>query len=130
MILRLDMEFHTDGDFAFRDIGRQLDPGRQLYKGASIDYRVKTDDEEICFNLACIGEANACRWAARDLVESLICSISTFKAYLVGDLYRLLDEVLENLWKDGKVQHEDSLSGNYNGTSVKLLIVWEESDKK
>ena len=90
MKLLFDAEFHTDDDFGFREL--EFDKNARMYEKAKIDYMYDdTGCERIYIKLNAEGDENACRWALRDLLEDLMCSIDTFKYYLVKDLYDLFD---------------------------------------
>ena len=123
MTLVLDISFHTDGDFCVNDPESIFNKGSRLYKDANLIYSAEQSDESLEFALIASGDENACRWAARDLLQSLICEFRTFKSYLVGDLYRFLDTPLVIVQKRGnEVRYEDNLSGNYEGTYLLLQI--------
>ena len=123
MTLVLDISFHTDGDFCVNDLESIFNKGSRLYKDANLIYSAEQSDESLEFALIASGDENAGRWAARDLLQSLICEFRTFKSYLVGDLYRFLDTPLVIVQKRGnEVRYEDNLSGNYEGTYLLLQI--------
>ena len=124
MILILDIDFHTDGDFTFDHLESIFNKNSNLYRNAKIAYRAEEANESIEFGLAAEGDHNACRWAARDLLESLICELRACKSSLVGDLYRFLSTPLDIVQKRGnEVRYKDSLSGNYEGTRLWLQIL-------
>ena len=123
MKLKLYISCYTDGDFSFNNIDNLFDVNNSLYKGAIISYTHLVDGEQIFFDLTCEGEPNPCRWAARDLMETLVCNIHTHKYYLVKDLYDLIITPKEELlWSGRDVQYSDILSGNYDGTVLFLDI--------
>ena len=123
MTLVLDISFHTDGDFCVNDLESIFNKGSRLYKDANLIYSAEQSDESLEFALIASGDENACRWAARDLLQSLICEFRTFKSYLVGYSYRFLDTPLVIVQKRGnEVRYEDNLSGNYEGTYLLLQI--------
>ena len=123
MTLVLDISFHTDGDFGVNDRESIFNKDSRLYRDADLIYRTEESGESIEFALIANGDENACRWAARDLLQSLICEFRTFKSYLVRDLYQFLDAPLAIVQKRGnEVRYEDNLSGNYEGTYLLLQI--------
>ena len=123
MKLKLYISCYTDGDFSFNNIDNLFDVNNSLYKGAIISYTHLVDGEQIFFDLTCEGEPNPCRWAARDLMETLVCNIHTHKYYLVKDLYDLIITPKEELlWSGRDVHYSDILSGNYDGTVLFLDI--------
>ena len=113
-------DFHTDGDFGFYDFDNLFDKTSFLYKGAEVEYLASKDDYHIYFRLCAHGEPNPCRWAVRDLLENMICSIRTHKYYLVGELFDLLNYFRDELWGDMNQDKESCMSGNYDGTYVAL----------
>ena len=118
------MNFNTDGDFSFRDRRELFNPDASLYKGASIKYDIGEGYDDISFSLYAEGDPNPCRWAARDLMESLVCSIQTNKYYVIKYLYDLIVTArIEYLWSGEDVDYFDSISGNYEGTELHLRIV-------
>lgn len=127
MKLRLEIHFETDGDFCFLGLNDLINPNSSLYNGAVT--RFEADDhtyyEEIDIRLECDGDANGCRWAARDVLERLISKgIRTVRYYLVKDIYDLLITPKEKvLWSDEDVHYEGIISGNYEGTFLRLDIV-------
>ena len=112
--------FHTDGDFCFRNFEELFNKNSSLYKGAEVDYINIHDGEDIYIRLHTHGEPSACRWAIRDLIEHMICSISTHKYYLVGELYEKLNYFRDGLWGDMNQDKEAYMSGNYDGTYLAL----------
>lgn len=123
MTLVLDISFHTDGDFCVNDRESIFNKDSRLYRDADLIYRTEESGESIEFALIASGDENACRWAARDLLQSLICEFKTFKSYLVRDLYQFLDTPLAIVQKRGnEARYEDHLSGNYEGTYLLLQI--------
>ena len=123
MTLVLDISFHTDGDFGVSNRESIFNKDSRLYRDADLIYRTEESGESIEFALVATGDENACRWAARDLLESLICELRTFKSYLANALYQFLDTPLTIVQKRGnEVRYEDNLSGNYEGTYLLLQI--------
>lgn len=123
MNLSLTLELHTDGDFHIKDYATLIDPQCRMYKNATVKYEGLQDGEIIWIFLTAEGERNACQWAARDLLEHLVCNIRTHKYYLIKDLYDLVIPAKENLlWSNKNVYHNGSLSGNYDGTFFNLII--------
>ena len=122
MNLYFTADFCTDGDYSFNSPDELFNPKAPLYKGADIDYicDVDNDSEFKHISLKATGEDNACRWALRDLLENMMCSISTCKYYLVKDLYNLLYYFYDGLWDDKNQDKVNCLSGNYAGTQVSL----------
>lgn len=125
MTLYLICNFETDGDFDFRNLHSDFsplpfDPNKELYSGVDIEYEEHEDDYSITYELRCQGNEIECKWVARDLMQSLICNIWTFKDYLVLDLYNLIHGVEEALWKTNTTRFAKELSGNYDGTYVLL----------
>jgi hypothetical protein len=125
MKLLFDAEFHTYDAFSFREL--DFDKNAKMYKNATIEYEYEdTGWERIYISLHADGDENACRWALRDLLEDLMCSISTFKHYLVKELYDLFDYFHKDLWKDKNQNKIKMMSGNYSGTLVRLVMIGEE----
>lgn len=123
MKLCFEAHFCTDGDFRFDEsqIQERFEVEKSLYKGAEIKYHYQHDGEYIDIFLSAVGDANACRWNLRDLLEELICSIRTSKYWLVRDLYELIDYFHQDLWNSNLNQLKDKgLSGNYSGTLLTL----------
>ena len=130
MKLTLRIHFQTDGDFYVRNIDNLFDPKGVMYKGANVQYQYEDDRdfEELRFVLSCEGEANACRWAARDLMEALAVSfdVSRTHYWLVKDLYDLvITPKREVLWKNDDVDRFWTIGGNYEGTELCLNIKHE-----
>lgn len=113
-------DFKTDGDFSFRNFNELFDKNNSLYNGAEIEYISVCDDEDIYIRLNTHGEPNACRWAIRDLLENMICSISTHKYYLVGELYEKLNYFRDGLWENRTQERHTYMGGNYEGTCLTL----------
>lgn len=113
-------DFHTDGDFCFHDFDKLFDKNSRMYEGAEIEYVNIHDGEHIYIRLHASGDANACRWAIRDLLEKMICSIRTHKYYLVGELYEKIYYFHDGLWGDTNQDKDTSMSGNYDGTYLAL----------
>lgn len=123
--LRLEIHCDTDGDFRFDDISKEFDPDSSLYQPATIAYRNEHRDEDIDILLKAEGGANACRWAARDLLDRLTCAFRTHKAYLIPDVYAFLNKDREEmLWADYSegLFRQSILSGNYEGSRLTLSI--------
>lgn len=116
--------FYTDGDYSFRKdrLDMLFEKDSSLYKGSTIRYFYEHEDEEISICLVADGNENACRWALRDLLEALMCSISTIKHWLVRDLYDLLEYFHKDLWKELNQEKSNKLSGNYDGTILTLKM--------
>ena len=124
MKLYFEAHFETDGDFRFDvcEVQERFKTERSLYEGAKTKYNYECDGEYIDICLGAEGDANACRWHLRDLLESLICSIRTSKYWLVRDLYELLDYFHEGLWENPNQSKDRGLGGNYSGTLVTLTM--------
>lgn len=123
MKLQLNFVFATDGDFSFTNIESLFNPESSMYKGANLKYSCKHDYEDIYISLQADGDDNACRWAARDLMENLVCNIRTHKYYVIKYLYNLIVTPKEQLlWSGENVNYHDSIGGNYEGTSIQLFI--------
>jgi len=127
MKLLLDLTFKTDGDFGFNNMENLIDPKDSMYKGAGIQYYCSCNDESIYVTLIADGDDNACRWAARDLMERLVCNIRTSRYYIIRYLYDLIITPKEDLlWSGENVNHSDSIGGNYEGTHIRLVIKNED----
>jgi len=128
MKLLLQFKFCTDGDFHIKDYNNLINPKDTMYKNANIKYLADKGIETIWIGLLADGERNACRWAARDLMERLVCSVRTHKYYLIKELYDMIIPAKEDLlWSNSNVSHYKGLSGNYDGTFIRLNI--EEDGK-
>ena len=116
--------FYTDGDYSFRKdrLDFLFEKDSPLYKGATIRYFYEHVDEEISICLVADGNENGCRWALRDLLEALMCSISTIKYWLVRDLYDLFYYFYEDLWGELNQEKVKELYGNYDGTILNLKM--------
>lgn len=116
--------FYTDGDYSFRKDRLEMlfKKDSLLYEGSTIRYSYEHEDEEISVCLAADGDKDACRWALRDLLEALMCSISTFKYWLVRDLYDILEYFHKDLWEELNQEKSNELSGNYDGTILTLKM--------
>lgn len=129
MILRLGLAFGTDGDFGFNDSENLFDPQKRMYEGADVKYDYTEDGEKIYITLQADGNDDACRWAARDLMESLVCNIRTHKYYVIKYLYDLIIAPKEELlWSKDDVNYFDSIGGNYEGTNIRLIVLHEDND--
>lgn len=124
MKIYFEAYFNTDNDFRFEEsqVRDRLQRERFLYEGATTQYEYQHDDDDIMIRLTADGDAAACRMCLRDLLEELICSIRTFKHWLVKDLYELLNYFLEDLWKEPNQLKERGLFGNYTGTWLTLKM--------
>ena len=120
MRLCFNARFHTDGDYGFRKdiVDSMFDINDSLYEKANITFSYDQDGGDIYIRLVVEGEGSDCRLVLRDLLEALICSITTNKYWLVKDLYNLLHYFLEDLW-DNKYK-VSWLDGNYEGTMLTL----------
>lgn len=129
MKLYFEAIFYTDGDFSFdkNRVQEKIRDGNALYEGADINYVYTQDDEHIIICVNAEGDADSCRYYVRDLLEALICSISTHKYWLVKDLYELLVYFHTKLWEEPNQFKIKGLSGNYSGTWLKLSM--EEHSK-
>lgn len=130
--LLLMARFHTDGDFRFDLPEYLIDTASPLYEGASPEVSITASDETYEFRVWAQGPSRRCKYAARDALEHLICSIRTFKSYLVGDLYAFLSKPLAStLWTEWteRIHYHDAMSGNYEGTVLTLDIQYiDEGD--
>jgi len=124
--LRLDIFVNTDGDFRFDDSEPYLETESSFYDGAELELHQDRGSERYSFVLCAKGKANPCRWAARDLVEHLACSVRTHRSYVIPDVHAFLTSVLDDaLWKDfsNSIGYGKSLSGNYDGSELRLTIM-------
>jgi len=125
MELYFDATFSTDGDFSFyvEKLKSMFDIDCEMYKKAKINYiYMDNKDERIYIRLFAEGDADACRWAMRDLLEGLMCSIKTFKHYVVKEIYELLDYFHEDLWSNLNQTKHRGLYGNYDNTWLSLTM--------
>lgn len=126
MKLSLEIDFHTDGDF-WPIAEKFIEPQSSFYNGAVKEFEVISEpgDEYYGIILVCEGDANGCRWAARDVIEALICGGFRLTHYwLIKDIYELIITPKEEwLWSDEDVHYYDSIEGNYGGTHIALDIV-------
>lgn len=126
MILSMEIDFHTDGDFWFL-AKKLIDPQFSFYNGAVKEFRVLAEpyDEFYGITLVCEGDANGCRLAARDVIQKLICGgISVTHYWVLKYIYELIVPPMEELlWSDEDVHHYDTIGGNYEGTHITLDIV-------
>lgn len=130
MKLLLDLSLKTDGDFGLNNIESLFDLKGSMYKGADVEYSCNCGGEDIYVRLRANGDANACRWAARDLMENLVCNIRTHKYYVIKYLYDLIITPKEQLlWSGENVNYLESIGGNYEGTYIQLII-FNEYDAK
>lgn len=121
--LNLKIRFNTDGDFGFNDENALFDKSCDFYKGAKIRYRHKQIDQTISFRLFARGDAVACRRAAEDLLENLICNIRTSRYYIVNMLCKFLIPAIDELgFTTKEIDYRDSLQGNYEGTFLNLDV--------
>ncbi len=123
--LRLDVSFFTDGDFYFDGTDSMLDPGSPLYRKAKIAYRHGTDSEYYEFHLCARGDADACRYAARDLLERLMRNLRTFRPnYVSDDVSRLLAAARDRCLRktEDEIDYSRNLGGNYEGTGIHIRI--------
>lgn len=125
MRLKLDITFATDGDFCFDNADRLFDDKNLLYENASVTYGHWTDSERSEFRLDAQGNADACQYAAHDLLETLVCSLRTSRYYVIQDVYRMLITAKDRcLWNGGgDVDYSDTIGGNYEGTRIHLSIM-------
>lgn len=126
MQLSLYIRFSTDGDYGVRQVDALFDQKSIMYHGADIQYQYKEEEyEEIWFMLLCSGDANACRWAARDLLQALAVSFNVTQSHywLVKRLYDfVITPSEEALWSDDDVDKRWTIGGNYEGSEVSLHI--------
>ncbi len=135
MKLALRIHFYTDGDYWIRNTDNLFDPHCSMYKGAEVQYQheEERDFSELWFVLTCEGEANACRWAARDLMEALAVNFSVTQTHywLVKDLYDLvITPKRDFLWSREDIDRFWTIDGNYEGTELYLYIKHEGDVKK
>ena len=124
MTLNLKICFCTDGDFWFTNLNVLFDKTRSLYEGAEIRYICTSNDQTLRFSLVAIGDYTACKRAAKDLLESLICNVKTSRYYIVDDLCKFLipaHDVLNGIEKE--FEYCDTIHGNYEGTFLHLAWV-------
>ena len=128
MRLELRINFRTDGDFGFDDIETIIDTNSPFYNGATLGYIAvpPMDGEDLyIFILTAEGDPNGCRYAARDFMQGLVCRLRTtdIKYYLIPEIYDLVIGPKENLlWSGTDVHHGGNMSGNYDGTKIRLDI--------
>lgn len=125
--LTLSIIFQTDGDFIFEAPDKVIDPNAERYRGADIKLSADHDSEDYTyrFDLRASGRDTPCHWAARDLLENLICGLRTNRYYIVKTVYDFLAEPLENALRnetDNPVLYGDNIGGNYEGTALHLRI--------
>lgn len=133
MKLLLDLSFVTDGDFCFNNSENLFDPKETMYKESDVKYFYTCDGEDIHVRLEANGDDNACRWAAEELMENLVCNIRTHKYYVIKYLYDLIITPKEQLlWSGENVNYLNGISiGNYEGTCIQLIIFneYDTNDK-
>lgn len=126
MKLTLDITFQTDGDFCFLD-EKLINPSNSFYNNAVKYFNIDHEDGDYFYYyyLECEGDPDGCRWAARDLIENLLCGGIRLVHYWVLDyLYHFLVYPKENfLWSENDVHYYDTLDGNYSGTTFELEII-------
>lgn len=133
MKLKLELNFCTDGDFRFLDTDpKHLLTESSLYGDVVKEFTVddKQDEERLHIVLYCKGEANCCRWAARDLLQNIITNgVRVVHYWLVDYLYHLITSPIDTrkesgmlLWSDEDVNYYDTIGGNYEGTEILLCI--------
>ena len=125
MKISFDATFATDGDYYFdkENLEAFFTPTKSLYRKVKINYFYDGDSyERIYIKLYIEGDENSCRWAMRDLLQGLICSIRTIKYWLVKDLYDLLEYFLRDLWGELNQDRSKGLSGNYENTWLSLTM--------
>lgn len=131
----LDAKFCTDGDFHFENPENLIDPHSSFYENCDIRYNYDEYGETIHFNLVATGSFFA-SLAVRDLLEALICNLRVgHHSYLVGDIYNMLNSILDGAIYDRDKSKEMTrvdgyLSGNYDGTYVAATIINEHEDVK
>ena len=127
MRLHLAINFETDGDFYFENPNSIFDARNSMYRNATLIDEVNDEDQEnVRFYLIATGDADACRWAARDLMEKIVCQLRTGKYEVIKDVYDLVITPKENyLWSDAEVHYVDCLSGNYTGSYISLTVEHE-----
>ena len=123
--LELEVSFYTDGDFYFSDINEIFDPVSSMYNGANVKYDLSTEFEYYNFLLIAEGPEDRCYYAARDLLESIMCHLQTSRYYIIRDVYQLLIPAKEQcLWSNKEyIDYSESIGGNYEGTSIILKII-------
>ena len=127
MKLHLEIVFHSDGDFHIEDGNTLIDTNSSFYNGAKLDY-IYTDDYEMqIFILNAEGEPNPCRWAARDMMENMVCNLRTHKHYVIPMIYEFIITNAKEpfLWSAGNVKLYNCLSGNYDNSRISLRIIHE-----
>ncbi|MCM1220659.1 MAG: hypothetical protein NC548_39840 [Lachnospiraceae bacterium] len=127
MQLRLDICFHTDGDFHFVEPSSMIDPKYSLYNGAHIEYSWTRADEKFTYHLVATGNDLPCRLAARDLLQRMICNLRTSEThvYLIKDIYEFLSGPIDNgilFDRDKDIDYDDNITGNYEGTYMRLIV--------
>lgn len=131
MKLKLRINFQTDGDYNFIGIRNDsiLDSDSPFYNGVIKKFLMYDHPgyEEQMVWLECEGDANSCRYAARDIMEHLIeRGIRVVHYWIVKYLYDLIIGCKEKvLWAHEDVHYRDTISGNYEGTYIELDIVHE-----
>lgn len=129
--IQFHAEFETDGDFCFEETNLKELEKSSLYGDAHIDYHFTNDVdcEHISFVLTVEGKGDNCRYVLRDLLEEMMCSIRTHKYWLVKEIYSKLEKFYEAIWNDKTICMYDSMSGNYDGTAMTLIIAEIEPDE-
>lgn len=123
--------FNTDGDFSFYEdkVSSLFKKDSAFYeKATSIDYKYQHDGEKVELYLLIVGDPDTCRWACRDLLEALMCSIRTCVHYIVKDVYEVLEYFHENLWDTSITSIEKVMTGNYSGSMLTLTIEYEKDE--
>lgn len=126
--VKLCVNFKTDGDFSFRNADNLFNTNDPLYDGADIYYGSTQKSESYTFFLDAVGDENACNYAVRDLLEALVCNLSTSRSYIIRDVYQMLIPAIEQcLWSKKEIgDYSGSIGGNYEGTYISLKIVRSE----
>ena len=97
--VELCISFQTDGDFSFRNPDDLFDPNASLYDGVVTNYDCTKEFESYAFVLCAEGDENACSYAVWDLLNALVCNLSTSRPYIIRDVYQMLMTAKEQcLW--------------------------------
>ena len=126
MRLTFVADYQTDGDFTFRNFDDILDVNSSLYNGADINLTTQMEDEHIYIALHATGKSLPCKWACRDLLEYLMCSINTNKHYMVKQVYDSLNFFYCRLFDSAVEKNEKyTMTGNASGN---LMLHTDEND--
>ena len=131
MKVKFEATFVTDDDYTFNNEKILSTFNPRGFRQSNITY--KYDDSvqsRIYIYLEASSISSQCRFACREFIEALMCSIETHKCSLMNEILSLLTRLRDIVLTRDILNHSvrKIMSGNYDGTTIDLTV-YEDADE-